>query len=191
MALRRGQCGGGLDSRPVPGGVLGTLGAFLEEARRGKLPDGWLYRPKTDDMRLDTPCLLVTDPDAPRDGRSVPLVALEHGYEVETLHSESIEDVVAWARRLHDPPDLPLILEGFTYYCCYDAFPRAPGAAPPPPWEEVQRRRDREFYDDLGPERSEPKCRHEGCARGAIVHSVMCRVHHFVMIKKRPSPFDD
>jgi hypothetical protein len=26
---------------------------------------------------------------------------------------------------------------------------------------------------------------------GAIVDSVMCRVHHFEMVKKRPSPFDD
>jgi len=77
---------------------------------------------------------------------------MEHGYEVESLDSHAIENVVAWARLFRDPPDPPLMLEGFVYYCRYDAFPQAPGAGPPPPWEEVQRRLDREFYDGLGAE---------------------------------------
>jgi hypothetical protein len=53
-------------------------------------------------------------------------------------------------------------------------------------WQQAQ---DREFYDSLGPERSDVRCRADGCARGAVSLSVLCRVHHFGSIKKRPSPF--
>jgi hypothetical protein len=54
-----------------------------------------------------------------------------------------------------------------------------------------QLRQDREFYDVLGNERSDVPCREPGCKRGAIELSVLCRVHHFESVKKRPSPFDD
>jgi hypothetical protein len=56
---------------------------------------------------------------------------------------------------------------------------------------EWQRGQDREFYDSLGAERAELPCRRDGCARGAVSFSVLCRPNHFESIKKRPSPFDD
>jgi hypothetical protein len=177
--------------KPVDGRVIATLGATLEDAREGRLAQGWLYFPKADELRLDTPCMLVTDPDLPRDDRRVPLVAKEHGFEVEGLDHQTIDDVVAWARAFQDPPAASLMLEGFVYYWKYDAFPEAPGAGPPPPWEETRRRLDREFYDALGTERLSTSCRQEGCARGSIELSVMCRAHHFEMVKKRPCPFTD
>lgn len=58
-------------------------------------------------------------------------------------------------------------------------------------YAEWQRQEDREFYDILGPERPEVPCRREGCTRGAIELSVLCRPHHFENIKDRPCPFDD
>jgi len=33
--------------------------------------------------------------------------------------------------------------------------------------------------------------RRDGCTRGAVAHSVLCRPHHFESIKSRPSPFHD
>jgi hypothetical protein len=54
---------------------------------------------------------------------------------------------------------------------------------------DAARERGRAFYDMLGEERSVP-CRHEGCKRGAITHSVFCRVHHYEAIWARPCPFD-
>jgi hypothetical protein len=60
-----------------------------------------------------------------------------------------------------------------------------------PPSNEFRRRLDREFYDILGAERANQFCREEGCDRGAIEHSLFCRVHHFEMVKRRPCPFDD
>jgi hypothetical protein len=59
------------------------------------------------------------------------------------------------------------------------------------PTGEGLRRRDRAFYDLLGAERTDVPCKRSGCRRGAITQSAMCRVHHFVMIKERPCPFDD
>jgi hypothetical protein len=145
----------------------------------------------TEAVDLETPCMLVTDLDAAPNERGIPTVAAERGFSREGLDNSTIDDVVVWARRFQDPPDASLMLQVFTYYWRYDAFPEAPGAGPPPPWEEIQRRLDREFCDCLGPERAHAKCQHDGCTRGSIEHSVMCRVHHFEMVKKRPSPFDD
>lgn len=56
---------------------------------------------------------------------------------------------------------------------------------------EAQLRDDREFYDSLGAERSEHRCRVDGCSRGTVNFSVCCRPHHFASIRGTPSPFDD
>lgn len=48
---------------------------------------------------------------------------------------------------------------------------------------------DRTFYDSLGDERPNVRCRHPGCPRGCVQFSVFCRPHHFESLKKRPSPF--
>lgn len=53
-----------------------------------------------------------------------------------------------------------------------------------------RQRQDREFFDSLGSERSGVPCKRAACGRGAIEHSVLCRVHHFEMIKGRPCPFN-
>lgn len=63
-------------------------------------------------------------------------------------------------------------------------------ASHPPPMEDRQRRLDREFYNRLGPEDSLRPCRKDGCNRGAISNSVMCKHHHFEMIQRRDCPFD-
>jgi hypothetical protein len=48
---------------------------------------------------------------------------------------------------------------------------------------------DRAFYEILGEERASPHCEAAGCARGAIEHSVYCRVHHFEMVRRKPCPY--
>jgi hypothetical protein len=64
-------------------------------------------------------------------------------------------------------------------------------AADPPPVETPQQKRDREFYSKLGPEDPSRPCKHEGCYRGAVPASVLCKRHHFEMIQRRDCPFDD
>jgi hypothetical protein len=57
--------------------------------------------------------------------------------------------------------------------------------------DRVQRQMDRDFYVALGPERADTPCRRQGCARGAIEHSMFCRVHHFESSRRPDCPFDD
>jgi hypothetical protein len=56
---------------------------------------------------------------------------------------------------------------------------------------EALAKMDHDFYDSLGAERAGTPCRRDGCTRGAVAHSVLCRPHHFESLKSRPSPFDD
>lgn len=77
--------------------------------------------------------------------------------------------------------------------------PWLPGCGPPMSDEErvlLQRQneefvlaQDKLFYESLGAERSEVPCREDGCKRGAISLSVLCRVHHFESIWHKRSPF--
>jgi hypothetical protein len=57
--------------------------------------------------------------------------------------------------------------------------------------EAMMRRHHRELYDVLGAEREEVRCGREGCTRGAILHGIFCRPHHFESVNGIPSPFDD
>lgn len=50
---------------------------------------------------------------------------------------------------------------------------------------------DRAFYDQLGPELSDAVCRTDGCTRGRIQYSVLCKVHHFCKMRGKPCPFSD
>jgi len=79
--------------------------------------------------------------------------------------------------------------------------PWLPGIREPlSPDEQARRQReyaewqladDREFYDQLGPERDGDRCRTPDCARGTIRFSVFCRRHHFERIRGRPCPLED
>lgn len=55
--------------------------------------------------------------------------------------------------------------------------------------DEQQARLDRDFYDSLGLERPDKPCRRDGCSRGSVSQSVLCRVHHYESLRKLPSPF--
>ena len=168
-----------------------TLQFALRSALRRTLPQGSLYLPNHTELKPETPCVLVDDPDAERDDRYRPIEAVRAGFPLEGLDTETMEDTCDCARALHDPPSDELLVESFAYYLRYDAFLPERGAPEPPPWEETQLTLDREFYELLGPERSDQRCRRADCARGAISHSVLCKVHHFEDIRGRACPFDD
>jgi hypothetical protein len=59
------------------------------------------------------------------------------------------------------------------------------------PDDPIEVRTDREFFQSLGVEREGVRCRHPGCARGAVSMSVLCRRHHFEQVLARACPFDD
>jgi SMI1 / KNR4 family (SUKH-1) len=58
---------------------------------------------------------------------------------------------------------------------------------PPSYWRRV----DGGWYASLGDEVGPEKCADAGCPRRHIVHSVMCRAHHYEMVRHRPCPFED
>ena len=64
---------------------------------------------------------------------------------------------------------------------------------PPPPLSEEEHRKleDDNFWDSLGEEIGPEMCKHEECARKRIQYSVMCRQHHFEMVKRRAVPQRD
>jgi hypothetical protein len=82
-----------------------------------------------------------------------------------------------------------------------EAHPWLPSSRPPMAPEEIEERQrtfatwqladDRKFYDLLGEERANVKCRREPCTRGAIVNGVFCRRHHFESIRNRVCPFSE
>lgn len=59
---------------------------------------------------------------------------------------------------------------------------------PPPPLteEELRAQEDRRFYECLNEDVPSEPCRQAGCSKNRIRNSVMCREHHFEMVRKYP-----
>ncbi len=165
----------------------------LLRAAGHRLPEGWLYLPANRNWTLDTDGMVI-DIDSLTDtemfDEDTPLVAHSNGL-ISTLDAATIEDIHKAARTLQDPPSDDLLLEAFMYYHRFDAFLPSVGAPDPPPAHVVIHNIDRRFYDSLGPEDGSRKCRKDGCQRGVVSLSVLCRVHHFESVRGKPCPFDD
>jgi len=173
--------------------VVQKLESLLRKVCGRTSASGWVYLPTVAVVDGSTPCMLLLDgyDDRDVDEEGIPLEAVREGYPREALHTNEIEDTVAWARQFEDPPSDALLLRSFLFYLKFDAFIEHPDAPDPPEVspEEARRRQDLQFYDSLGPERHDTSCRHAGCSRGCIAHSVFCRLHHFESIQKRPCEF--
>ena len=169
-----------------------TLRDVLRAACSKSLPRGWVYLPGSDELSLDTPCLLLGDDhfyDEELNERGIPMAAVNQGFPREGLDDATIEGTVEWARQFIDPPPDDLLLASFTYYLRYDAFLPSPEAPPPLSAAQNMWLSDLKFYSALGPERSDQFCGREGCRRGAVDQSIYCRVHHFEMINGKLCPF--
>jgi hypothetical protein len=93
-----------------------TLRDVLRAALSKNLPSGWVYLPGSDELLLDTPCLLLRDdPDAELDERGVPLSAVNQGFPTEGLDNTTIQDTAEWARQFIDPPPDDLLLASYAY----------------------------------------------------------------------------
>jgi hypothetical protein len=69
-----------------------------------------------------------------------------------------------------------------------DAYRAWRTSVPVPPRDPVLER-DFTFFQELGPEVGPTTCRKEDCARLTVGFSVMCRQHHFEMVRQKPCPF--
>jgi hypothetical protein len=167
-----------------------TLREIFHLAKLRRLPNEWLYLPGDQKWMLDTPITFVDWENGEKGLDGVPLVIKRENLR-EGLDHNTIEDVVEWADHLAGREDDSARLDIFCYYHKFDAFPDRLGAPDPPPPKEIERRVERQFYDSLGVERTDRKCRHEGCSRGTTKFSVFCGVRQFEQVKKKPSPFQD
>ena len=157
-----------------------TMRIALRAAAEGRLESGWLYLPSESNPSLDSPCFIRRDEEGDE---------ANPNFSQEGLDTQTMEDTARRAREFEAKPTDNLLLESFTYYWRFDAWLPYPGAPDPPPWRETKARLDREFFDSLGLERDAVRCAEAGCTRGAIELGVLCRIHHFEMVKKERCPF--
>ena len=162
---------------------------------------GWLFLPgESDEWTLDTEGGVI-DLDAqvndgkwdPRDDNDEPPEAARHGWHC-VLDVGAVAQCIHWADREKGGRDDDARLRTLRYYHRFDAFPANVDEPVPPPLTPEQREAGMlqialGFYDSLGPESPARQCRRDGCSRGAVEYSVLCRVHHFESIKGR-CPFD-
>lgn len=166
------------------GTVHGTVVEFLELARSGTLPTGWLFRsPRPDPTAVLLPSGAFDEPE------EMEAFALAAGYPCHGLDTATLEDVARGLFQLTPTPSEADYLRAYDYYAEFDAFLPALDAPDPPPVDEVLLKMDRDFYELLGRECDGASCRAEGCGRGRVALSVFCRRHHFESVKKRPCPF--
>ena len=158
----------------------------------GKLENGWLYLPNGKLWGLDTLGIIINIDELEQSEvgeDDEPIFAIDNGL-VSTLESAAIEDIVSFAKSIRVKVTDEFLLESFLYYYEYDAFLPEPGFKPPSR-EESEYKHSREFYESLGNERPNERCKKADCSRGAIERGVFCKIHHFEMIKKKPCPFTD
>jgi hypothetical protein len=164
---------------------VSTVREILRAAATKSLEPAWIYLRDSADLRENSECLVLGNVEEPLE------VATSLGFPQEGLDTESIEDCASWAK-VHEPhPTDSLLLYAFRYYWLFDAFPPKPWAADPPPTERVLHNLALNFYRTLGEERDEVRCKHVNCSRGAIRNSVLCRTHHYEMVRREPCPFGD
>jgi hypothetical protein len=160
------------------------LADLLELAAQRKVPPGWLYLP--DDWRTwkaETPAYMLDG-----DLEQLEAEAAETGY-ASTIEAPTVEDVVQHVQDVFGNHSFAARLEALRYYHRFDNVLPALGAPDPPPPEVMMLQFDREFYDSLGHERPDVRCKAAGCERGAVALSVLCRTHHFEQVHRRPCPF--
>jgi hypothetical protein len=153
-------------------------------------PDGWLLLPSEGPISADTLGTLRDiggDDMADQDSDTV----LVGGFELApSVGGDTLHDICQGAQRLQPLPSDETLVEALDYYLRFDAFLPALGAPEPPPFEEINAQIDRAFWDQIGEENLDRPCRREGCGRGSVAFSVLCRVHHFESVMRKPCPFD-
>jgi hypothetical protein len=147
---------------------------IVRDAKR-EIPKGWLFLPNNQDWTINTKGIVI---------------------DIDSLDESEVNEnetpIFADEKNLIiTPPSDRILLEAFIYYYRFDAFLPKLGAADPPPTKVVIHNMDRQFYDSLGEENSNGKCKQNSCDRGIVNFSVFCRVHHFESIKQKICPFED
>jgi len=161
-----------------------SLREIFQHAKAGPLPPAWLYLPADSEWTLETQGLFPPPGNTsaqPPGGQKLR----------QTIDGPTIEGIVELADELAGTPNDEARLEVFLYYFRYETFPQKLGDMAPPPPKPSLFQLDRQAYTALGPELPGTRCERDGCPRGTIADSTLCKPHHFESIKGRPSPFSD
>lgn len=172
---------------------MANLLDVIQRVRSNRIDESdWLYiAGSAVGLTLETEADLgCPDFDEDSDEEIEPAGFAERGLR-STIDVDTLSQCIECADRLSGSQDDDAALDIIRYYLRFDTWPETLNAPDPPPADEVLRRLDREFSDKLGPEDSSKKCRRDGCERGVVKLSVLCRRHHFENIRNRPYPFDD
>lgn len=169
--------------------LLSVIKRVREKQTRG---DEWLYiAGAAEELTLQSEAELgCPEIDEESDEEIEPIEFIGRGLQ-STIELAAIEACISWADRLANARDDDAALNVIRYYIRFDAFPETLNAPDPPPQDEAQRLWDQAFCEKLGSENPTVKCRREGCTRGVVAFSVLCRRHHFEKMQNRPYPFSD
>ena len=165
-----------------------TLGAMLQAAASKVLPQGWIFLPEGT-LTVSSNAVLIPH-ESYEDEVELAATAEKMGFPVEGLETTDLEDVCQGVLRLSCKPDVNAYLRAFLYYLKFDAFLPNLDAGDPPSRDEVLLTLDRTFFESLGEEQADCRCRRENCTRGVVKMSAFCRVHHFESVRGRPCPFE-
>jgi hypothetical protein len=172
---------------------MATLQSVIQRVRNEETDDSdWLYiAGSTADLTLETDADLgCPEFNEDTDDEVEPPGFADRGLQ-SAIDVNTLSHCIDWADRLSGLQDDKAALDVIRYYIRFDAWPETLTAPDPPPVDEVLRRLDRDFANQLGPEDPSKKCRRDGCGRGVVKLSVFCRRHQFENVKKRAYPFDD
>lgn len=163
------------------------LADLLEQVARGESSSGWLFLPANWRKWDANTLAYIVDDEHMSQTEDEPTL---RGYE-GVAEPAALEDILRGASRLLNVRSFAGWLEALVYYYRFDGFLPRIGAPDPPTGPAALLAVDRDFYDSLGDERSDVPCRTVGCSRGAVQLSVLCKVHHFEQVRRRPCPFND
>ena len=157
----------------------------LQEWYRSNCDGEWEHQYGVDIETMDNPGWSVT-------------IDLEdtnlEGKEFERIENHVSEEswIECWVeeKKFHSFGDPGRLEEIFRIFVTWAKSQNEDWLKPPPPLseEELQKLEDQIFWDSLGEEKGPGTCKHAGCDRKRIPLSVMCRRHHFEMVKKRSIP---
>lgn len=163
------------------------LSGLLECAANRRTPNGWLYLPVNwKSWNADTPAFMFD----PEDIELADKEAAAREYQC-TVDHQTLEDIIQEVSDVLENETFAARLQALIYYHRFDSFLPKLDAPDPPPAHETLLRLDREFYESLGLERPDSRCRASGCSRGTVKFSAFCRKHHFEQVKQRPCPFEE
>lgn len=174
---------------------VATMSGFrsvIQRFRAGQADENcWLYIAGDGrNLTLETDADLGT-PEIDETGDEIHPPGFEERGLWPTIDKQTVDACIEWADRLAGTAADEAAADVIRYYIRFDAWPESLHAPDPPSAGDGLDRIDRDFCDKLGPEDSTRRCRRQGCVRGAVSLSVLCRRHHFETICGRPYPFDD